>query len=405
MYVEPTPAAERIVALDVLRGVALLGILVMNVQSFSMIEAAYFNPTAYGDLTGANYVVWLVAHIFFDQKFMAIFSMLFGAGIVLMASRVEASGGRPAGLHYRRTFWLIVFGLLHAHLFWFGDVLFVYGVCGLWVYLFRKVRPGWLLTFGLLILSVSFLLYLFFGWSMPYWPAEQFQEFAASRQPGPEAVARELGIYRSGWFEQMEHRVPMALEMELFVIFIWGMWRAGGMMLIGMALYKLGVLTAQRSVTFYARMTVIGLAVGLPVVSYGVYRQFLSDWDPAYFFFTGTLFNYWGSLGVSLAWIGMVLWVYRVSTGGWLRNSLAAVGRMALTNYLMQSILCTTIFYGHGLGLYGRVERVGQVGIVVAIWILQLVVSPIWLRHFRYGPFEWLWRSLAYFELQPMRRA
>ena len=240
---------------------------------------------------------------------------------------------------------------------------------------------------------------------MPYWPAEQFQEFAASRQPGPEAVARELGIYRSGWFEQMEHRVPMALEMELFVIFIWGMWRAGGMMLIGMALYKLGVLTAQRSVTFYARMTVVGLAVGLPVVSYGVYRQFLSDWDPAYFFFTGTLFNYWGSLGVSLAWIGMVLWVYRVSTGGWLRNSLAAVGRMALTNYLMQSILCTTIFYGHGLGLYGRVERVGQVGIVVAIWILQLVVSPIWLRHFRYGPFEWLWRSLAYFELQPMRRA
>ena len=163
MYVEPTPAAERIVALDVLRGVALLGILVMNVQSFSMIEAAYFNPTAYGDLTGANYVVWLVAHIFFDQKFMAIFSMLFGAGIVLMASRVEASGGRPAGLHYRRTFWLIVFGLLHTHLFWFGDVLFVYGVCGLWVYLFRKVRPGWLLTFGLLILSVSFLLYLFFG--------------------------------------------------------------------------------------------------------------------------------------------------------------------------------------------------------------------------------------------------
>jgi len=405
VHVEPTAPAERIVALDVLRGVALLGILVMNVQSFSMIEAAYFNPTAYGDLTGTNYVVWLVGHIFFDQKFMAIFSILFGAGIVLMASRVEASGGRPAGLHYRRMFWLIVFGLLHAHLLWFGDVLFVYGVCGLWVYLFRKVRPGWLVTFGLLILSVSFLLYLFFGWSMPYWPAEQFQEFAASRQPGPEAVARELEIYRSGWLAQMEHRVPMALELELFVIFIWGMWRAGGMMLIGMALYKLGVLTAQRSETFYARITVIGLVTGLPVVAYGVYRQFVNDWDPAYFFFTGTSFNYWGSLGVSLAWIGLVLWVYRVSIGGWLRNSLAAVGRMALTHYLMQSILCTTIFYGHGLGLYGRVERVGQVGIVVAIWILQLVVSPIWLRHFRYGPFEWLWRTLAYFELQQMRRA
>ena len=403
MPAEPTTSPERIVALDVLRGVALLGILAMNVQSFSMIEAAYFNPTAYGDLTGANYVVWLVAHIFFDQKFMAIFSILFGAGIVLMASRVEATGGRPAALHYRRMFWLILFGLLHAHLFWFGDVLYIYGVCGLWVYLFRKVRPGWLVTFGLMILSVSSCLYLFFGWSIPYWPAEQFQEFAASRQPGPEAIAHELEIYRSGWLEQMKLRVPMALQMELFVIFVWGMWRAAGMMLIGMALYKLGILTARRSEAFYARLIAIGWVVGLPVVAYGVYRQFASDWDPAYFFFFGTLFNYWGSLGVSLGWIGLVMWAYRISMGGWLRDALAAVGRTALTNYLLQTLLCTTIFYGHGFGLYGRVERVGQIGIVVAIWILQLVISPIWLRHFRFGPAEWLWRTLTCFKLQPRR--
>jgi hypothetical protein len=137
----PVDDSERIVPVDVLRGVALLGILLMNIQSFSMIGAAYVNPTAYGDLHGANWWVWLLCHILADQKFMTIFSMLFGAGILLMTQHVEARGLRSTRLHYRRMGWLILFGLLHGFLLWDGDILYDYGVGGLIVYLLRKMAP------------------------------------------------------------------------------------------------------------------------------------------------------------------------------------------------------------------------------------------------------------------------
>ena len=137
----PVDQTERINSLDVLRGFALLGILVMNIQAFSMVGAAYMNPTAYGDLTGANYWVWYVSHLLFDQKFMALFSALFGAGIVLMWRRAEAKSRRATGLHYRRTFWLMVFGFVHAYGVWAGDILFVYSLCGLWVFWLKRRSP------------------------------------------------------------------------------------------------------------------------------------------------------------------------------------------------------------------------------------------------------------------------
>ena len=154
----PVTIAERHEAIDLLRGFAVLGILVMNIQSFAMPFAAYFNPTALGDRGPADFAVWLTSHLFFDQKFMTIFSMLFGAGIAIMTSRVEARGGRPALLHYRRMFWLLVFGLIHAYLIWYGDILVLYAVCGSVAYLFRRFRPAVLLTIGLLVLSVGSLI-------------------------------------------------------------------------------------------------------------------------------------------------------------------------------------------------------------------------------------------------------
>src|SRR5258706_11965699 len=127
----PVGESERIVPMDVLRGFALLGILVMNIQLFAMVDAAYNNPTAYGDLNGTNFLVWLFSYLLADQKFMSIFSMLFGAGIILMWQNAERSGARPTVLHYRRVGWLILFGLLHAYLLWNGDILYTFGMCGL----------------------------------------------------------------------------------------------------------------------------------------------------------------------------------------------------------------------------------------------------------------------------------
>ena len=180
---EPVAPSQRIVAIDVLRGFALLGILIINIQAFSMPVAAYFNPTAYGDLTGANRWVWVLSHIFADQKFMTIFSLLFGAGIILLTTRLEERGQSAWKIHYRRTFWLLVFGLVHAYLFWLGDILVLYAVCALVVYWFRRLSPRWMVAAGLVSLAVPAVMVWFGGATMAYWPPEVYAEMAADWQP------------------------------------------------------------------------------------------------------------------------------------------------------------------------------------------------------------------------------
>ncbi len=376
----------------------------MNIQSFSMIGAAYFNPTAYGDLSGANYWVWLLSHVLTDQKFMTIFSMLFGAGILLMTSRAESLGKPSAGPHYRRMGLLILFGLLHAHLLWYGDILYAYGMCGLVVYLLRKLSPQRLLLVGFLSLAVSSSIWMFLGWSMEFWPPEVLQEFRQDWRPGPETVTEEIAAYQSSWLDQMGHRVPTAVKMETFIFLIWSAWRAGGLMLVGMALFKLGWFSAQRSSRLYASILIAAAMIGIPIIMAGVHLNFKTEWDITYSFFFGWQYNYWASILVSLGWVSLVMLVCKTRMRKTLTRPFAAVGQMAFTNYIMQTIICTTIFYGHGFGLFGQVSRVGQIQIVVAIWIVQLIYSPIWLRHFRFGPLEWLWRTLTYWRIQPLRR-
>ena len=395
--------SERIVSIDVLRGFAVLGILIMNIQSFSMIGAAYLNPYAYGDLNGANYGVWFLSHLLADSKFMTIFSLLFGAGIVLMATRREAAGKPTAGVHYRRLFWLVVFGLLHGFCLWYGDILYAYGICGLLIYLFRRRSPRFLLIFGMLVVAVASLLTMFWQVTMPYWPPEAVDQVEVEWwMPPPEAVQAELDAYRGGWSEQQPQRAPRSTFIQTNHFLTETLWRAGGLMLIGMALFKLGVFGANRSREFYLRMTSFGFGLGLPIVVWGILYRNDSGWDVRSAFFGGSQFNYWGSLLFAAGWIGAVMLVCQRPEWGWVKRTLAAVGRMALSCYLLQTIICTTIFYGHGLGLYGSVDRVGQALIMLGVWAILLVFCPLWLRYFRFGPFEWLWRSLTYMKLQPM---
>jgi len=151
----------------------------------------------------------------------------------------------------------------------------------------------------------------------------------------------------------------------------------------------------------------IGFGIGIPVVSWGVIENFANNWSMDFARFFGFQFNYWGSLFVAAGYIGMVMLICQSKskkTAAYTRP-FAAAGRMAFTNYLVQTIICTLVFYGHGLGLFGRMERIGQILLVFVIWVLQLIISPIWLRHFKFGPAEWLWRSLTYKKFQPMRRS
>jgi len=400
----PVSRDARIDSIDVLRGFALLGILVMNIQLFAMPEAAYYNPTAYGDLEGANLYVWLGGRLLADQKFMTIFSMLFGAGIVLMTSRADARG-ETRHVHYRRMGWLAIIGLAHAHLLWAGDILFLYAVCGMLVYPFRGLSPGRLLVLGTATVAVASAIFAGLQASLPDWSEEALAEVTLGAwQPTQAIIDDTVATYRGGWLQQLPARSAMAFGFETFMLVIWGGWRAGGLMLIGMALFKMDVFSARRPPRFYGALVAAALVAGIPVEAYGVALDFEFGWALDWSLLQGRQFNYWPSIAVGLGYVGLVMLACQTAALRPLTRPFAAVGQTALTNYLLQTVICTTIFYGHGLGLYGSVDRVGQLAVVLGVWAVQLVVSPLWLRRYRFGPAEWAWRSLTYRERPPFRR-
>ncbi len=405
-YISPVSTKDRILSLDVLRGFAILGILIMNIQSFSMIVAAYVNPTAYGDLNGINKWTWMLSHIFADNKFMTIFSILFGAGIVLFSQKITKGGRKPASIYYRRIFWLFIIGMIHAYLFWYGDILVAYAMCGLIVFLFRNVRPGWLVFFGILSLLIGTAIYLFFGSTMEYWPEESRQGSIVFWSPTAEMIADDIMSYNGSFIDAFKHRLSTTVFMQTMSFLVNVSWHAGGLMLIGMALYKLGILSGDRSNKFYISGFFLGLIIGLPLIIFGIKQNFDHNWAFEYSMYFGSQFNYLGSVFVSFAYISLILIFIKKGLFKWCIKNLALVGRTALSNYLFQTIICTTLFYGYGLGLglYGRIERWQMIPIVVAIWIIQIFLTKLWLKKFRFGPVEWLWRSLTYWKIQALRK-
>ena len=394
----PTPVtrSERIASIDVLRGLAVLGILIVNIQGFARVSSAYMNPASGLAFDGAELWVWGAVYLFADTKFISIFSLLFGAGIAMMSDRAARRGVSGTGLHYRRQFVLLLIGLGHAYLIWHGDILVSYALCGFILYPLRNLSARRLLLIGGTAVAFLVPLWGFTGMSIPFWPEAERLAAGAEWAPTQEVLDAEIAAFRGSWSDQLPVRAPIAFMLQTTAFLGLFIWRAGGLMLVGMALYKLGILAAQRSAAFYRRMVVIGFGCGLPLSAAGVAYKLHHDfaWERA--MFQGALFNYVGSIGIFLGYVGLVMLVVK---SGWfprVQKRLAAVGRMALTNYITQSILCAFIFYGHGLALFERVGAPGRVGIVVAIWTLQLIWSSWWLRRHRFGPLEWIWRSAAY---------
>lgn len=426
---EPVAEPERITAVDTLRGFALCGILVMNIIAFALPDAAYGNPPVAGGFAGADFVAWLTSHLFFELKMMSIFSMLFGAGLVLMGERAEARGGTPLRIYYRRVGWLLVIGLAHAYLIWYGDILFFYAVCGLLLYPFRRRSPKVLITVGLLVTMVAIPIGIAFsanitqvkqkaaeaeaalaaGQAQQELPPDlrnalaAWKEMRPTFEPTPAEIAQDIKTYRGSYSEIFKHRAPVLFMFQTVFFVAFFLWRIAGLMLLGMGLMKLGVFSAKRSRRFYTFCVILGYGIGFPLIAYGARALIAHQFAADYVFGAGLIFNYVGSLLVALGHVGGVMLVYQARLLNWLTARLAALGRMALTNYLSHSLICTTLFYGYGFGLFGSINRAGLLGVVVAIWIFQLVVSPWWLRRFRFGPAEWVWRSLTYWRRQPMK--
>ena len=400
----PVPESERLQALDLLRGFAVLGILVMNIQMFTMPMAAYFNPHALGEPTFRDLAIWSINHVLADQKFMTIFSLLFGAGILLMTTRAAERGARPALLHYRRMGWLLVFGLVHAYLLWHGDILVLYALCGMLVFPARRLAPSTLLTIGLVTLAIGSALSVAAGMAFSGAPPEALRQFQSFWSPSAEEIAAETAAFRGAYVEHLPWRAAYAFDFQTTELFMWGLWRAGGLMLLGMALFKFGILSGARPRGFYARQGAVGFGIGVPLVAWGLYRHHATGWNVIDSFFIGSQWNYWGSILVSLGWIGLLLTLWHAGAFRALIERLQAVGRMAFSCYILETVISTLVFYGHGLGLFGTVDRLQQMLFTVGVWVILLTVAPLWLARFGYGPLEWIWRSLTYGRFDPIGR-
>jgi uncharacterized protein len=282
----PVAEAQRILAIDALRGLAILGILAMNIQYFSQVSAAYLNPKLTGTLTRSDFGILAHQPRTLRRKDDAIFSILYGAGIVLLTSNLESRRVPPTGIFVRRSLWLILFGVLHAYLLWSGDILFSYAVCGLAVYSLRNWPWKRLLVVGLIALSVSSALYLVYLHVMNTLPPSQIQAVERELwQPTQQQIAAQVAAYREGWLGQMSVRIPAARLLELQGLFYLTLWCSGGLMLIGMALYKTGMLTGDLPIARYIRSGLAALVIGVLIISYGVYRDFTSHWSFRYAFF------------------------------------------------------------------------------------------------------------------------
>jgi len=422
---EPAPVtqAERVTALDAVRGFALLGILLMNIVGFGLYHGAYDNPTAAGGSTGLNLWTWYVLQVVGEGKMRCLFSLVFGASVVLLTARLE---GRPdaADIYYRRTLWLMVFGIAHSFLLWQGEILYPYALCGLALYPFRRMGPRGLTWIAALLVAYCAVFYGIQG-RMTGQMIEagkaamakaaagealteeetsartEYETLVKERNPGADALARDAEAWRGNPWEVIKVRAEVL--MKWVSVPFYHPWNVDmlSMMLLGMALMKWGVLTGHRPAGFYARLAVAGYAVGLPLHAYKGWAVIQSGFDPVVQGYTGVVYDV-GRLAVALGHLGMVLLLCR---RGWLRGFMArlgAVGQMAFSNYVMHSVVCAFLFTGYGLGLYGRLERFELYYVVAGLWVVQLIASPLWLRRYRFGPLEWAWRSLTYWKRQPM---
>jgi uncharacterized protein len=420
----PVRPDERVSGLDTIRGFALLGILLMNITSFGLPFAAYDNPVPAGGYTGTNLITWFIVSLVADGKMRAIFSMAFGASVYLLIDRLIRKGAAAsaADIHYRRMLWLLLFGLIHGYLIWSGDILYAYAMCGLVLYPLRKLSPRILLTTAavMLVFMASLGLYNYFhllqlqrdsiqiaadekaGKKLTPKQEESkkdLDEVMKSVRPSADDLKEDVDAHLGGYFKLVAFRYGQTHHFEANTLY--ENFDILMMMLIGMALMKLGVLTGNYTAKFYAVMVFAGFAVGITADSLSYWWTVRNNFSLSSWYFTGSTYE----LGrfTAFGYIGIIMLLVKFGALRAVTSALGYVGRMAFSNYILTSLICTTIFEGYGFGLFGKLQRYQLYYIVAAVWLVILVISPIWLRHFRFGPLEWLWRSLTYWKIQPFR--
>ena len=406
---------NRILTLDIVRGVAVMGILTMNIAAFALPYPAYANPAAYGGDSGANLASWAFNFLIFDGKMRGLFSILFGASTLLVIERATEAGRAGGRAHYARMIVLLLFGMVHFYFIWFGDVLALYAISGMLLYFFRNKSPKSLVRWAVGFLSLSFLYFgaigltgLVAGTDMV--DARTSSEFMEARRTietevgaSSPKIANDLKLYKSGYPPIVESRL-LDRTFEPFMSFLGLGLETLGLMFIGMALFKSGMLTGQWEVARYRQWAIRAALIALPPLGFVAWWQASANFDAVRVFLGFFALSTWFDVLLAVGWAAAIIWWVKVGPMPALKARVAAAGRMAFTNYLMTSIVMTSIFYGYGGNLFGEVQRASLWLFVLGMWGLMLLWSKAWLDRFHYGPLEWLWRSLARMELQPLRR-
>jgi uncharacterized protein len=406
---------DRQVSIDTVRGFAVLGILLMNIVGMGLPAFAYLDPSYAGGGHGANLWTWAINYTLTDGKMRGLFTMLFGASTILIAERAEGGPLGPLQTHYRRMFWLFLFGMAHAYFLWWGDILVCYALAGLFIFPLRKARPLLLILIGAGLLAGLLALIL--------WQTGELAALrAAATAPGaPPALVkqwRELGLvvsppaslgqqqiaqFAGSFAQSMQARAQMAQILHTTLLPT-EVLEAVAQMLIGMGLYRLGFFSPKWKTGDYLKLIAFGYLVAVPVNAYLAWRTVQEHFDAIAI----SYLNAWSGAPrpfIALAHAGVILLLVRAGAFKGLVNRLAAAGQMALSNYLATSIITTILFCGFGFGLYGKLQRYELLYVVLGIWAFIMLWSRPWLQRFQYGPFEWVWRSLVRWRPQPWRRA
>ncbi|MGV8959313.1 MAG: DUF418 domain-containing protein [Stenotrophomonas sp.] len=397
---QPVAPAERIVTLDVLRGFALFGILLMNMEAFSgPLDLSFtgIDPHWQGVDRWADALVY----IFVQGKFFTLFSLLFGAGFALMAQRAEASRRDFTPIYMRRSGALALIGLIHALLVWSGDILFTYALLSFLLLAFREAPRSWLPAMGGLCYSVAIGLLLALGLMMALLSQSQNPpaDLASSAASALQKIEQQRQIYGHGSYWQAVVQRGRDWVQSMHALLLVGP-EVFGMFLIGAWFTRSGAIAHPEQ---FRRLFVVLRWWALPL---GLALMLLSVWqapwlEPGRFDLPLAVASALAAAAGLLMCLGYLGWVVR-----WHRQMawLAPVGRMALTNYLAQSLLCTAFFYGYGLGAFEQVGRAWQLLFAVLLFALQLGLSHCWLRYFHFGPVEWVWRAVTYLQWPRMRR-
>jgi len=395
--INPISPNERIEVLDVMRGFAILGILIGNMQWF----AGYgMMPPAVAALgTAADHVVSFLVHFFVEGKFYSIFSFLFGFGFALQIAKAEERGDERASFFKRRMFWLLIIGFAHGFFIWAGDILSVYALSGFMLILFRRKSNRsiikWVIGFWLAPVLVYILIYVLF---VNFAPPEASAVAPAAKQF--EGWNTAVGQITNGGYWQIftgyNFQYILMRYAGLFAEMRWTKLLA--MFLLGFYAYRRGIfqnLSAHRM--FIRRVLIYGLILGITGNALLSYTMLIHPpFPPSALGIVGTIGYVVGVPSLALAYIVAIALLWQKNIWQSILSILAPVGRMALTNYIMQSVICVFLFYGYGFGLYGSFYAAKATLTALAIFAFQIIFSTVWLKFFTHGPLEWIWRQLTY---------